>query len=50
MSMKTAQAQVVRPAAALRVARDLPPGVTMVSRSCDWAERNFSTPLFASAL
>ena len=33
-------------AAALRVARDLPPGATIVTLLCDRAERYFSTPLF----
>jgi cysteine synthase A len=36
-------------AAALRVARDLPPGATVVTLLCDRAERYFSTPLFAGA-
>lgn len=34
-------------AAALRVARDLPPNATVVTLLCDRAERYFSTPLFA---
>ena len=34
-------------AAALHVARDLPPGATVVTLLCDRAERYFSTPLFA---
>jgi len=34
-------------AAALRVARGLPPGATVVTLLCDRAERYFSTPLFA---
>ena len=34
-------------AAALRVARDLPPGACVVTILCDRAERYFSTPLFA---
>ena len=34
-------------AAALRVARDLPRGATVVTLLCDRAERYFSTPLFA---
>jgi cysteine synthase A len=33
-------------AAALRVARELPPGATIVTLLCDRAERYFSTPLF----
>lgn len=34
-------------AAALHVARDLPPNATIVTLLCDRAERYFSTPLFA---
>ncbi len=34
-------------AAAVRVARDLPAGATIVTLLCDRAERYFSTPLFA---
>lgn len=34
-------------AAALQVARDLPPGAILVTLLCDRAERYFSTPLFA---
>ncbi len=36
-------------AAALRVARDLPPGATVVTLLCDRAERYFSTRLFAES-
>jgi len=34
-------------AAALRVARDLPPDATIITLLCDRAKRYFSTPLFA---
>lgn len=36
-------------AAALQVARDLPPGANIVTLLCDRAERYFSTPLFSEA-